>query len=119
MSSRRSRNLSPANLEIMKVIWEKGEVTVNDVFEIINSRRKHKLRRTTVQVQMNRLEEYGWLSHRAEGRALADNPKGHPGRYKEPGFWWLPRGSRPLSSGGRGCHRRRGQRTAQADKPEP
>jgi BlaI family penicillinase repressor len=70
MSSRRSRNLSPANLEIMKVIWEKGEVTVNEVFETINSRRKHKLRRTTVQVQMNRLEEYGWLSHRAEGRAF-------------------------------------------------
>ena len=68
MSSRRSLHLSPANLEIMKVVWEKGEVTVNEVFEIINSRRRHKLRRTTIQVQMKRLEAYGWLTHREEGR---------------------------------------------------
>jgi predicted transcriptional regulator len=62
------RKLSPANLEIMKIIWEKGDVTVNDVFETINTRRKDKLRRTTIQVQMNRLEDYGWLKHRQEGR---------------------------------------------------
>jgi len=62
MSSRRSRNLSPANLEIMKVVWEKSEVTVNEVFEVINSRRRHKLRCTTIQVQMKRLEGYGWLT---------------------------------------------------------
>lgn len=68
MSNRRSDRLSPANLEIMKVVWDKGEVTVNEVFEIINSRRRHKLRRTTIQVQMNRLEGYGWLTHREEGR---------------------------------------------------
>jgi predicted transcriptional regulator len=70
MSSRRSNSLSPANLEIMKVIWEKGEVTVNEVFDTINSRRGKKLRRTTIQVQMNRLEAYGWLTHREEGRTF-------------------------------------------------
>ena len=70
MSSRNSNNLSPANLEIMKVIWEKGEVTVNKVFDTINSRRGKKLRRTTIQVQMNRLESYGWLTHREEGRTF-------------------------------------------------
>ena len=68
MSSRRKFNLSPANLEIMKVVWEQGEVTVTDVLEIINSRRKHGLRRTTIQVQMNRLEDYGWLAHREDSR---------------------------------------------------
>lgn len=68
MSRKTSRKLSPANLEIMKIIWDKGEVTVNDVFEAINSKRKEKLRRTTVQVQMGRLEDYGWLTHRQEGR---------------------------------------------------
>ena len=62
------RKLSPANLEIMKVVWEKGNVSVNDVFETINTKRKDKLRRTTIQVQMNRLEDYGWLKHRKEGR---------------------------------------------------
>lgn len=62
--------LSPANLEVMKVIWEKGEATVNDVFDEINAKREEKLRRTSVQVQMNRLEEYGWLKHRKEGRTF-------------------------------------------------
>jgi len=70
MSITRRRNLSPANLEIMKVVWEKCEVTVNEVVVAINSGRKKKLRRTTIQVQMNRLEEYGWLQHRRQGRTF-------------------------------------------------
>ncbi|UCE41856.1 MAG: BlaI/MecI/CopY family transcriptional regulator [Candidatus Aminicenantes bacterium] len=63
-----NRKLSPANLEIMKVIWEKGEVSINDVVDAINAKRKSKIRRTTVQVQMNRLEDYGWLKHTERGR---------------------------------------------------
>jgi len=58
MTKKELRKLSPANLEIMKIIWRFGEATVNDVFEAINTHRKDKLRRTTIQVQMNRLEEY-------------------------------------------------------------
>jgi BlaI family penicillinase repressor len=65
---KRNRKLSPANLEIMKIVWEKGEVTINDVVEAVNAERKDKLRRTTVQVQMNRLEDYGWLKHTEKGR---------------------------------------------------
>lgn len=68
MSKKHPRKLSPANLEIMKVIWEQGEVTINEVVQAINSKRKDNVRRTTIQVQMNRLEEYGWLRHREEGR---------------------------------------------------
>lgn len=65
---KRNRKLSPANLEIMKVVWEKKDVTINDVVEAINANRKDKIRRTTVQVQMNRLEDYGWLKHTERGR---------------------------------------------------
>lgn len=68
MTKKQIRKLSPANLEVMKVIWKLGEASVNDVFEAVNSRRKDKVRRTTIQVQMNRLEEYGWLKHREVGR---------------------------------------------------
>jgi predicted transcriptional regulator len=68
MAKKRKKKLSPANLEIMKVTWEKKEVTVADVVEAINSKRREPVRRTTIQVQMNRLEEYGWLMHRSEGR---------------------------------------------------
>ena len=64
----RKRKLSPANLEIMKIVWEKGDVTVNEVLEAINIKRDDKLIRTTIQVQMNRLEDYGWIKHRKEGR---------------------------------------------------
>jgi predicted transcriptional regulator len=65
---KRNRKLSPANLEIMKVVWEMGNVPINDVVEAINAKRKNKVRRTTVQVQMNRLEDYGWLKHSKQGR---------------------------------------------------
>jgi predicted transcriptional regulator len=67
-TKKRNRKLSPANLEIMKIVWEKGEVTINDVEGAINAKRKNKVRRTTVQVQMNRLEDYGWLKHTEKGR---------------------------------------------------
>jgi len=68
MTKKRIPKLSPANLEIMKIIWRLGEASVNDVFEAINTHKKDKLRRTTIQVQINRLEEYGWLKHREVGR---------------------------------------------------
>ncbi|MFW6132012.1 MAG: BlaI/MecI/CopY family transcriptional regulator [Candidatus Aminicenantaceae bacterium] len=64
------KKLSPGNLEIMKIVWEKKEVTINDVLKAINEKRSDKIRRTTVQVQMRRLEEYGWLTHRTEGRTF-------------------------------------------------
>lgn len=67
---KRLKKLSPANLEIMKIIWERGEVSVSDVVEAVNAGRKDNVRRTTIQVQMGRLEEYGWLRHRREGRTF-------------------------------------------------
>ena len=66
---RKSPNkLSPANLEIMKIIWDRGDVTVSDVYEAVNAGRAVPVRRTTVQVQMNRLTEYGWLKRGKIGR---------------------------------------------------
>ncbi|MCJ7587106.1 MAG: BlaI/MecI/CopY family transcriptional regulator [Candidatus Aminicenantes bacterium] len=63
------RKLSDANLEIMKLVWQKGrEVTINDIFEAVNAGRRKKVKRATVQVQMRRLEAYGWLKHRVEER---------------------------------------------------
>ena len=70
MAKKRVRKLSPSNLEIMNIVWAKGEVSVNDIFEAINAKRLDKLRRTTIQVQMSRLEDYGWLKHRIKGRTF-------------------------------------------------
>jgi BlaI family penicillinase repressor len=68
------QKLSDANLEIMKLAWQKGEVTINDVFEAVNDARKDKVKRATVQVQMRRLEKYGWLKHRMENREFYYSP---------------------------------------------
>jgi predicted transcriptional regulator len=66
---KKERKISDANLEIMKAIWEKGgEVTINDVFEAVNAGRRQKVKRATIQVQMRRLEAYGWLKHRLQDR---------------------------------------------------
>lgn len=70
MNKHHIQKLSPANLEIMKIVWDKGEVTINDVFEAINAKRNSDLKRATIQVQMRRLEKYGWLKHRLVGRTF-------------------------------------------------
>ena len=57
--------LSGAQLEIMNVVWDKGEVTVTGVWKVLSKHRP--VARNTVQTLMTRLEEKGWLSHRTEG----------------------------------------------------
>ena len=61
--------LSDANYEIMRIIWELGDATVPQVLERLNSARSEPIKRSSVQVQMTRLEEYGWLKHREDGRS--------------------------------------------------
>jgi BlaI family transcriptional regulator, penicillinase repressor len=59
--------LTPAEVEIMNAVWEAGELTVTDVLRHVNAMRRKKLIRSTIQVQVNRLEEKGWLAHREDG----------------------------------------------------
>ena len=62
--------LSEENLDIMAVVWDAGRdgLSVNRVWAALDASRRKKVRRTTVQVQMRRLESYGWLSRRKSGR---------------------------------------------------
>jgi predicted transcriptional regulator len=55
-------------MEIMALVWERGEVTVAEVWEAL--RAKRRVARNTVQTLMTRLEEKGWLKHRAEGKTF-------------------------------------------------
>lgn len=64
MSRKEVPKLSAGNFEIMKVIWEKGESTAVEVLEAINKKRKDKIGRTSILVQLTRLREYGWLKYR-------------------------------------------------------
>lgn len=59
--------LSGAQLEIMNVIWDHGEVTVAQVWKTLAERRK--VARNTVQTLLARLEEKGWIEHRRDGNA--------------------------------------------------
>ena len=59
--------LSEAQLEIMHVVWDGGEVTVTDVWNVLAARRP--VARNTVLTLMDRLEKKGWLRRRADGPA--------------------------------------------------
>ena len=60
--------LSEAQTEIMNVVWEHGEATLAQVCTALAVRRE--LARNTVQTQLTRLVEKGWLLHRSEGKAF-------------------------------------------------
>lgn len=60
--------LSEAQLEIMQLVWDRGEVTVAEVWKALGERRK--VARNTVQTLMARLEEKGWLEVVEEGHAF-------------------------------------------------
>ncbi len=60
--------LSAAQLEVMHVVWERGDVSITEVWHALAERRK--VARATVQTVMTRLEEKGWLTHRNVGQAF-------------------------------------------------
>jgi len=59
--------LSDAQLEIMQIAWDRGEVTVTDVWNVLSGRRT--VARNTILTLMDRLEKKGWLNRRTEGQA--------------------------------------------------
>ena len=60
--------LSEKQLEIMNIVWDRGETTVGDIWAKISAVRK--MVRNTVQTMVMRLEEKGWLKHRVEGNTF-------------------------------------------------
>ena len=59
--------LTPAEFDIMDAVWNAGELTVTEILQIINKLNSRNLKRATIQVQVGRLEEKGWLEHCEEG----------------------------------------------------
>jgi predicted transcriptional regulator len=60
--------LSDAQMEIMNVVWERGEATVAEVWKELTARRK--VARNTVLTMLTRLEEKGWLCRDEGGHAF-------------------------------------------------
>jgi predicted transcriptional regulator len=60
--------LSPAQLEIMEIVWDKGEVAAVEVRQLLADGRE--LARETVRTMLERMEDKGWLKHRVVGRTF-------------------------------------------------
>jgi predicted transcriptional regulator len=58
--------LTPPELEIMRIVWQRTEATVRHVYETIRERRK--IAYTTVLTVMQVLEAKGYLTHHREDR---------------------------------------------------
>jgi predicted transcriptional regulator len=67
-----STTLTPQELELMKVVWQRGSATVRDVYEALLERRR--IAYTTVMTMLNVLEKKGHLAKRAEGRSYVYAP---------------------------------------------
>ena len=64
--------LTPQELEIMKLVWERDTATVRDIYEALLKRRK--VAYTTVMTMMKILEQKGFLKKSQEERAYVYRP---------------------------------------------
>jgi predicted transcriptional regulator len=63
-----SATLTPQELELMKIVWQKRRATVRDVYETLLERRR--VAYTTVMTVMRVLERKGYVKAKREGRAF-------------------------------------------------
>ncbi len=64
--------LTRQELEIMKVVWDRGSARVGEVCEVMSNRKPTAY--TTILTLMGILEEKGVLSHARSGRAYVYKP---------------------------------------------
>ena len=72
MVRRNMKAMSPAETEVLRLVWQRGEATVQQVCAALPVRRKVAYK--TVQTLLRRLEEKGYLRHRIEGKAHIFGP---------------------------------------------
>lgn len=68
----RSNTLTDHELDLMRIIWDRGEATVRDVYEDLLLRRK--IAYTTVMTTMKTLEQKGYLKASQQNRAFLYKP---------------------------------------------
>ena len=69
MARRKSRTLTEVELEFMKVVWEKGEVTTEDVLDALRSQGR-ELADGSVRKVLSILVAKGYVTRRRTGRAF-------------------------------------------------
>jgi BlaI family penicillinase repressor len=67
MGKGKLRAMSPAETEILRLVWQLGAATVQQIQEALPAHRKVAYK--TVQTLLRRLEDKGYLTHKVEGKA--------------------------------------------------
>lgn len=67
MAKKSIDDLGDLQKAVMETVWDKGEVTVQQVRDLLD--RDPPPAYTTILSVMQKLEKAGWLTHRAEGRS--------------------------------------------------
>jgi BlaI family transcriptional regulator, penicillinase repressor len=71
MNKAKIHRLGDLQLQILKVLWERGEGTVSEVMEGLSG---SELAYTTVATMLRKMEDRGLVTHRTEGRSFAYRP---------------------------------------------
>src|SRR3954471_23935585 len=68
MRKQKAHRLGDLQLRIMKILWQHGERSVGDVYDVI--RKERDLAYTTIATMLRKMEVRGLVAHRTEGRAF-------------------------------------------------
>ena len=74
MARPRHKHPTPGELEILRVLWERGPCTVREVMNILNQRRRPRVY-TSVMSLMNIMFEKNLLRRESKGRAFVYRPR--------------------------------------------
>jgi len=72
MTKHKRPAMSPAETEILRLVWESQQATVQQVYDALPANRK--VTYVTVATLLRRLEEKGYLKHRVRGKAFVYTP---------------------------------------------
>ena len=72
MTKQKLQAMSPAETEILRLVWQIGQATVQQVCDHLPPRRNIAYK--TVQTLLRRLEEKGYLQHKIKGKAYVFFP---------------------------------------------
>ncbi|MBN2313611.1 MAG: BlaI/MecI/CopY family transcriptional regulator [Sedimentisphaerales bacterium] len=72
MTRRKRPAMSPSETEVLRLVWDAKEATVQKVYEALPAKRK--VTYVTVATLLRRLEEKGYLKHRLRGKAFVYTP---------------------------------------------
>jgi predicted transcriptional regulator len=72
MAKRKRPAMSPAETEVLRLVWDSREATVQQVYDALPADRQ--VTYVTVATLLRRLEEKGYLKHRVRGKAFVYAP---------------------------------------------